>query len=51
MVFFFLRRDFKIRKAISLLLYEIVTSLDQEEKDILDHNVLTEVPCVAFINW
>lgn len=49
MVFFFLRRGFKIRKAISLLLYEIVTSLDQEEKDILDHNVFEQRSLVLLL--
>ena len=46
--FFFLRKGFKIRRAISLFLYENVTSLDQEEKDILDHNVF-EQRCLVLL--
>ena len=48
-VFFFLRKGFKITRAISLFLCENVTSLDQEEKDILDHNVFEQRSLVLLL--
>lgn len=46
---FFLRKGFKITRAISLFLYENVTSLDQEEKDILDHNIVEQRSLVLLL--